>query len=119
MFCKVCGRSIQREDNFCSGCGTAIAQEPFKSAATVGSSAIAGTPTVPAAAVEMQEPLVLAGNQASLPAAEPVRADPKSDSPQEQGITGSPDASPSLTREEPASPPPQAALTVRQFRRCP
>lgn len=95
MFCKVCGRSIQREDNFCSGCGAAIAQEPFESAATVSSStAIAGMPIVPGAAVEMQEPPIPAQNQTFPPAAE-------------------------LMREEPVPPSPQAAPTVRQFRRCP
>lgn len=73
MFCKVCGRSIQREDNFCSGCGAPIAPEPFEAAATVSSSAIAGTPTVPAAAVEMQEPVIHAQNQASLQATPAVR----------------------------------------------
>ena len=95
MFCKVCGRSIQREDNFCSGCGAAIAQEPFGSAATVSSStAVAGMSIAPAAPIEMPEPLIPAQNQTSPPAAEPVR-------------------------EEAVPPTLLATPTVRQFRRCP
>ena len=133
MFCKLCGRSIQREDNFCSGCGAPIAPEPFESAATSGNSTAGAVMSIApaAAAVEMQKPLIHAQNQTSLPAAEPVRTESKSDPPQQQDehipppsmqeedITGSPDASPDLKREESVPPPPQATPTVRQFRRCP
>jgi len=90
MFCKVCGRSIQREDNFCSGCGAPIAPEPIESAATSGNST----------AAEQDEHI-------------------PPPSAQEQDIAGSPDASPDLTSEEPVPPLPQATPTVRQFRRCP
>ena len=75
MFCKVCGRSIQREDNFCSGCGAPIAPEPIESAATSGNSTTgAVAPIAPeAAAVEMHEPLIPAQNQAPPLAAPTVR----------------------------------------------
>ncbi len=74
MFCKVCGRSIQREDNFCSGCGTPIAPEPFESTASAGNSTAGAVMSIaPAAAVEMQEPLILAQNQVSPPATPTVR----------------------------------------------
>ncbi|MFZ0794506.1 MAG: hypothetical protein WAM65_12075 [Candidatus Korobacteraceae bacterium] len=41
MFCKICGRGVQPEDRFCSGCGAAIAQEPFESAASSSNSTAA------------------------------------------------------------------------------
>lgn len=133
MFCKVCGRSIQREDSFCSGCGAAIAQDPFETAATSGNSTAGDEMSIASAAAtgEVQEPPIPAQNDASPHAAEPVPAEPKSDPPQEQdepipppstqeqGITASSDASSNLTREEPVPPPPQAAPAIPQFRRCP
>ncbi|MGO9564221.1 MAG: zinc ribbon domain-containing protein [Candidatus Korobacteraceae bacterium] len=120
MFCKVCGRSIQREDNFCPGCGAAIAREPFESAATVGSSTASAE--MPAAladsAVEMQPPLVPAQNDAFPPVAQPRIVPPQALGehipPSVQERSGSSDASPNVTREGPLPTPP-----VRQFRRCP
>jgi len=127
MFCKVCGRSIQPEDNFCPGCGAAIAHEPFESAAIVGSStASAEMPAAMAASpVEMQQPLIPAQNDASLPPAEPNSNPPQElgeqmpPSTQEPGSIGSSAASPEPTKEDPLPTPPQAMPAVRQFRRCP
>lgn len=149
MFCKVCGRSIQREDKFCSGCGATIAHEPFESAASVASStAPAEPPNVGVATAETKVLLLLAA-----PAQEPIQAAPKSDAsaglgeqippPPTPELVESvpPPPAPKLVESVPASPapqlgnnlplaftqgqdspapaPPQDGPTVPQFRRCP
>jgi len=103
MFCKVCGRSIESEDKFCSGCGATIAQEPFETAATSGNSPVAA----PALGEPRLEPTGPLGERLALPAT------------QQPGTLGSSAASQDLARETPVSPLPAAKPAVPQFRRCP
>jgi len=68
MFCKICGRSVQREDRFCSGCGAAIAQEPFESAASSGDAAVAAEISIaPAISTAGVQPLTKASGGSPSP----------------------------------------------------
>ena len=144
MFCKVCGRSIQPEDKFCSACGAAIAQEPFETAATPSSSMASAAMSLALATSTgaIQEAPSPAQNDLAPPSADLVLAAPRGDPRQEssepiraseqppvekvpplsaqaQDTAATPDISLDHAPATLVAAAPEAALGARQFRRCP